>query len=100
MPRDLHRASAALFFLLGIAAIVLLILVKQGIGGTMASTALLSLDLPLLFSGMLFGGTSLYLSFAREGEFSFVAALAIGLPLLLLAALFAAADFLLPFAEV
>jgi hypothetical protein len=95
----LQRASAFVFYVLGVLTILLIVLVQRGIVGGFFVTLLSLLDLPLLFSGMLFGGSSLYRSFTREKSSPFLA-IVIFLPLAALFCVFAYFNFALPFAEV
>lgn len=54
-----RRASAVLFFGLGVLVLVLILALKQEMVGVWATTLLNVLDLPLLLFGCLYGGLSL-----------------------------------------
>ncbi len=62
----LHRVSAFAFYLLGSCVIVGVVLIARGVSTGVVSTILHTLDLPLLVSGMLYGGSSLILSLKRD----------------------------------
>lgn len=94
----LRRASAALFFLLGTLTIAAIACVNLGIQTEKLSLFLNVVDLPLLLSGMLFGGSSLVTSLSR-GKTSTAIALGVFIPLLLLFGFFAWMNFALPFAD-
>lgn len=61
----LRRASAVLFYVLGLLVLILILALKQGMVGVWATTLLNVLDLPLLFFGMLYGGLSLTSSMTK-----------------------------------
>ncbi|OGJ60495.1 hypothetical protein A3A67_02700 [Candidatus Peribacteria bacterium RIFCSPLOWO2_01_FULL_51_18] len=92
----LRRVSAFFFYLLGIAVIVLILLSRRGMFRYAAGLNIL--DLPLLFAGMLFGGSSLYVSLAHEKK-SAALLIFIFLPLTVLFGFFAYLNFAMPFAE-
>jgi hypothetical protein len=94
----LRRASAFLFYVLGILTVTLILLSQKGIVGSRLTELLNVLDLPLLFCGMLFGGSSLYESFAK-GRRSIPFMIVIFLPLAALFAFFLYCNFALPFPE-
>jgi hypothetical protein len=66
--RFLHALAGTCFTLLGIAAFTLFILLRNSIdlGGLNVAMTLRLFTLPLLFSGVLYGGTSLVLSLSQE----------------------------------
>lgn len=97
MVDALRRVAAFWFFSLGLAVIAGVILLKREWLPAPLVATLHALDLPLLFSGIVFGGTSLYKSMVPHGKSSPVLAVLIAVPLL---AAFAAAcyfNFALPF---
>ena len=63
---SLHRISAFLFYVLGITVIVSIVLVARGVMAETLTTLLHVLDLPLLFVGMLYAGSSLVLSMTKD----------------------------------
>ena len=95
----LRRAAAFWFFVLGIVIIIGVLLLKRGMVTDQWAAVLHVLDLPLLLSGMLYGGTSLYGSMVPKDKSSLVLGVLIALPLLLLFCFFAYLNFSLPFAE-
>lgn len=98
MIESLRRASAFVFYTLGTATIVLIVLAVQGIAPNVTQF-LNVLDLPLLFSGMLLAGTSLGESLMR-GKLSPALLAAIFLPIVLLFGFFVYLNFVLPPPEV
>ncbi len=98
MSAALKQASGFLFYLLGAALIVGLVLLKRDISPALTTALLNSIDLPLLLAGMVYGGSSLYISITANRQQSMTVALIITLPLALLFIAFAYANFALPFA--
>lgn len=69
----LRSVSAVCFYLLGLGAFAAYALLKNRIGGDIPLLALRSLDLPLLLSGIVYGGISLAQSFeSHRGAASIV----------------------------
>ncbi len=95
----LRRASAPLFYFLGLIAIVAVVLVHRGIYGGLFTTFLNVIDLPLAFFAMLLGGSTLAVSVSKDGKPSTLVSLIIFLPLLILFGFFAYLNFAMPFAE-
>ena len=95
---SIRKASAFLFYLLGGAFILLVILAKRGGLPDGAHAMVHALDLPLLFIAILFGGSSLYVSLTKGGK-SLPLLLAVAVPLGVLFAVFAWVNFSMPFAE-
>jgi hypothetical protein len=63
---SLHRISAVLFYAFGITVILGIILIARGVMAETITTLLNVLDLPLLFVGMLYAGSSLVLSMTKD----------------------------------
>jgi hypothetical protein len=82
--RYLHSLSAVLFYLLGSSFFVAFLLLRRDIGGTGPLLWLQVGDLPLLLSGILYGGISVIRSFQGETPVSILLLIAIALPLLVL----------------
>jgi len=95
---SLRRASGFLFYTVGIIALVLLVLSRRGIAPAFTGQLIPIIDLPLLFVGMLYGGTSLYVSLTREKS-STVLAVSIFVPLGLLFLFFCWLNFAYPFPD-
>ncbi len=91
----LRRASAFLFYLLGVLLIVTVLLVRRDMMPASLYPAVNSLDLPLLLVGMLFGGSSLYVSLTK-GRTSIVLLIVIFLPLAALFGFFCYLNFVPP----
>lgn len=62
MSRYFHGLSAVLFYILGTSAFAAYLLEKNGVWADAARTWMLSIMLPMLACGLLYGGLSLYLS--------------------------------------
>ena len=62
----LHRISAVLFYILGITVIAGIVLIARGVMVETLTMLLNVLDLPLLFVGMLYAGSSLVLSMTKD----------------------------------
>jgi hypothetical protein len=97
MVNVLRRAAAFWFFTLGLAVLIGVVMLKQGLLPLAAVSALHALDLPLLFAGAVFGGASLYKSMVPAGKSSPVLAVVIAVPLLAALAFAAYVNFALPF---
>lgn len=96
---SLRRASGALFYLLGILTIASIACINLGIEADRLSVFLNVIDLPLLLSGMLFGGSSFLISLSR-GKTSVALTCVVFIPLLILFGLFVWMNFALPFVDV
>ena len=83
MARYLHSLSAVLFYLLGLSFFGAYLLWRNEIEGALSLNWLTVADLPLLITGLLYGGTSVYLSIDQDHH-SRGLAWWIGLPLLIL----------------
>ncbi len=94
-----RRISAFCFYILGSVLIILIVLNQRGMGSSFMNLSLHLFDLPLLFTGMLFGGSSLYLSLVKDKS-SVPLLIVIFLPLAVLFAFFAYLNLALPFAQV
>lgn len=77
----LNRLSAFFFYLLGSTFLVAVVLLKNQIGGIWPAWWMQVADLPLIFSAVVFGGTSLYRSLTRPERPSEILAACIGVPL-------------------
>lgn len=93
---SLQRASAVLFYALGLLTITAIVLVQRGIAVSAASIFLNIVDLPLLLTGMLFGGSTLVSSLSRERTSSTLM-LAVFIPLAIIFLAFVYFNFALPF---
>lgn len=93
MIRFLHSLSAFCFYLLGSAMFGSFVLLRNGLYAPWPERLLTTADLPLLAAGMLYGGTSVYLSLRDEGSSSRALALTVALPLLALFLLVLALNF-------
>lgn len=92
----LQRASSVLFYALGVVTIVAIVLVQRGITVSAASIFLSIVDLPLLLTGMLFGGSTLVSSLSQERT-SPTLMLAVFIPLAIIFLAFVYFNFALPF---
>ena len=81
MLRYLHTLSAVLFYLLAGSFFLAYVLLRNALGGFWPLFWLQTADLPLLLSGLLYGGSSVYLSLQPEKNLSKSVALTIGIPL-------------------
>lgn len=99
MLADLKKLSGFFFYTLGCVTLFALVSLKRGWSPSFAMSMLSSIDLPLILTAMLYGGSSFYLSLKRDGSWSLPLALAIGVPLGLLFLLFAYMDLWLPFSN-
>ncbi len=93
----LRKASAFLFYPLGILAIALIIMARRGDVPESMSPLLHVLDLPLLFVAMVYGGSSLYVSLSK-GKKSLPLLMGIAVPLGVLFLLLVWFNFAAPFA--
>ena len=96
---SIRRAAAFLFYCFGALLIAVVILVRQDMMPESLMPYVSSLDLPVLFIAMVFGGSSLYVSLTK-GRSSPVLFVVIALPLILLFGLFCWMNFALPLSEV
>lgn len=94
-----RRASGFLFYLLGIVMIPLIVAYGRGLLPESATPVIHSLDLPLLFIAMLFGGSSLYVSLTK-GKSSLSLLIVVFAPLVVVFGVFCWFNFAMPFAEV
>ncbi|MFA5799702.1 MAG: hypothetical protein WC840_01945 [Candidatus Peribacteraceae bacterium] len=95
----LRRVSAFVFYCLGTVMIVLIVLVQRGIAAEELAPIPAVLDLPLLLTGVLFGGSSLYVSLVKDKR-SIPLLIVIFLPLAALVGFFVYLNFSLPFTQV
>lgn len=93
-----RRASAVLFYLFGGVLIVLIMLMRTTEMGPGAGALFSSIDLPLFFIAMVYGGSSLYVSLAR-GRTSMPLLLGIFVPLGILFLMLCWFNFGMPFPE-
>jgi hypothetical protein len=96
---SLRRASGFLFYAAGIITLVLIVLSRRGITVMQTDRLLPVIDLPLLFIGMLYGGTSLYGSLTR-GRSSPVLGASIFVPLGILLLFFLWLNFAYPLPDI
>lgn len=82
MLRFLHALAALLFFLLAGSFFAAYALLRNAVLTPWAERWLAAADLPLLLSGLLYGGLSVYVSLTSDRQASRILLLAIGLPLL------------------
>ena len=94
----LRRASAPLFYGLGLAVIIAIVLVQRGIAVDSLDLFLAVADLPLLLFGMTLGGSTLVTSLSRD-KASPVLATVVFLPLIAAFAFFVYLNFALPFPQ-
>lgn len=81
MFQAVSKASGFLFYVLGSATLVFVVLVRRGFITGPDDMVLHIVDLPLAFLGVVFAGSSLYVSLARGERISLPLLLAIGIPL-------------------
>ena len=93
MVRYLHTLSAVLFYILGTSFFLAYIFLRNGIMQNNAMEWLNIGDMPLLLTGMLYGGISVYLSIRDDQNHSRGLMIAIGLPLLILFIVLAGLNF-------
>lgn len=94
----IRRSSAVLFYLLGLIVLMFIVMLNKGWMSEGMRPYLNTLDLPLLFVAILYGGSSLYLSLSK-GEKSMPLALAVFVPLGLLFVFFCWLNFGMGFPE-
>jgi hypothetical protein len=95
----LRRSSGFLFHTLGIIAIVGILLMNRGMYLGIVQPLLAVLDLPLLFVGILFAGSSFLVSMSRGSVPKALFAI-VFVPLTLVFLFFLYVNFAMPFAEV
>jgi len=89
----LHTLSAALFYILGASFFLAYILLHNSILTGMSGSWLQAGDLPLLLSGLLYGGLSVYRSIQEDDSSSHTLMLAIGIPVAVMFVLFLVLNF-------
>ncbi len=94
MLRFLHTLSAILFYVLAGTFFLALMLATNNVAAHASRVWMDISDLPLLCSGLLFGGLSLYRSIRRDSDMSHALLAGIALPLLILFSIFLIANFL------
>jgi hypothetical protein len=92
----IRRASAVLFYLFGAVIIVTVLLMRRGMMPAPLIPFAHTLDLPLLFVGMVYGGSSLYASLTK-GRGSLMLLIAVFLPLIVLFGVFCWLNFAFSF---
>ncbi len=88
-----QKLSEWLFYALGISFFVAYLLYRNTVASPWPEIWLSILDLPLLLSGILYGGISLYLSIKNPDKKSKILALSILIPLVALFTLFLVMNF-------
>lgn len=96
MSRFLHTLSAILFYVLGAGFFVAIVLNHNGIAGNIPRILMDITDLPLLLTGLLYGGISLYRSVREDAEPSHALMVGLALPLGILFTLLLITNFLTP----
>ncbi len=96
---SLRRASALLFYGLGLIAIIAIVLVERGMWDAQLSVFLNIIDLPLLLFAMLYGGSALATSLSKDEHPSPIMIAVIFVPLAIAFFAFAYFNFALPFPE-
>jgi hypothetical protein len=96
MSRFLHTLSAILFYLLGGSYFLAIVLNYNDIAGTAPRVWMDIMDLPLLLTGLLFGGISLYRSVRSDGDTSHALIVGLAFPLVILFGLMLITNFLAP----
>ncbi len=94
--KSLQQASAFWFYVLGILVIIALVLSQYSVAPSTVKVLLNIIDLPLLFAGMLFAGSSLIHSIAPD-EVPFIPTFFVFSLLMVLFAACVWMNFLLPF---
>ena len=94
-----RRASAYLFYLFGVIFIPLVVLYQRGMLPESMTPVMHSLDLPLLFISVLFGGSSLYVSLTK-GQKSLPLFIAVFVPMGVVFAVFCWLNFAMVGVEV
>lgn len=93
---SLQRTSSVIFYTLGLLTIAAIVLVQRGVAAATLSLFLNIVDLPLLLTGMLFGGGALVSSLSREWTSPALVAI-VFVPLSIVFLMFAYLNFALPF---
>lgn len=93
MLKYLHTLSAALFYVLGASFFLAYILLHNNIQPELSGSWLQAGDLPLLLSGLLYGGISVYRSIQEDNSSSRTLMFAIGIPVGVLFLLFLVLNF-------
>jgi hypothetical protein len=96
MSRYLHTLSAVLFYVLGGSFFLAIVLQYNGIAGNAPQVWMDIADLPLLLTGLLFGGASLYRSVRGDDDPSHALIVGIAIPLTILFVLLLITNFLTP----
>lgn len=96
MSRYLHTLSAVLFYILGGTYFGALVLDHNGVGSGYPRFWMDIADLPLLLTGLLFGGVSLYRSVRGDEDTSHALIVGLAIPLGILFALLLITNFLSP----
>jgi hypothetical protein len=93
VSKYLHTLSGILFYVLAGSFFLAFALVRNGLGGDLPGFWLHIGDLPLALSGLVYGGTSMYLSLRAPSAPSRGLAMGIAVPLAVLFALVLVASF-------
>ncbi len=96
MSRFLHTLSAILFYILGTSFFLAIVLRQNAIAGTAPQVWMDIADLPLLLTGLLYGGVSLYRSVRNDEHVSHALIVGLALPLGILFSLLLITNFLTP----
>lgn len=80
----LHKFSAILFYIFGIIFFIAYLLFRNTIFSPWPEIVLSICDLPLILSGMLYGGSSLYLSIKNPKQKSKALLLGVTIPLIII----------------
>lgn len=96
MSRFLHTLSAILFYILGTGFFVAIVLNHNGVAGNAPRILMDIIDLPLLLTGLLYGGISLYRSIRNDAEPSHALMIGLALPLAILFGILLITNFLTP----
>jgi hypothetical protein len=91
--RYIHALSAVLFYLLGSSFFIAFILMRNGIAAENFNAWLHAGDMPLLLSGLLYGGLSVYGSIRSDTSSSKILLIGILVPLVIIFLLLAALNF-------
>lgn len=93
MLRYIHILSAVLFYVLGTTFFLSYILMHNGIAAAAARAWLQTGDMPLLLSGLLYGGSSVYASIHHDAASSKALLLGIFIPAAMLFLLLLVVNF-------
>lgn len=93
MLRYLHTLSAVLFYVLGSSFFLAYVLMRNGIAADASLAWLRAGDMPLLLSGLLYGGISVYRSIQDDASSSKALMLGILIPLAILFLLLLVVNF-------